>query len=588
MSKDLRVRLGATRLLLARLAGKPGFAEASRIQASAFASMAKSATLQAEERSSLVEMSSEAGFADADFSVVVESLSPEKEPAAKKQRRSMQDYETIVEYFTDHEWAAMKDASSTADEVRHIVFQRAASLGARCPEESTKQLFACVIVILTNDLAKPISQHCKSTEYETVKTAWKRFIRHLDAPMVYLEKLPASPAAFKSDHPEMFQQAYQGDSVPVPCQINLTVVRAMQTSFGCRGRAAIAPTPSSVPMLHLREPERNMDQLTMFARQMMDHAERQERMFSVLLQGGHAPAMPQRFPRCAGELQDMMVQRQGSRLLQLGHEQPLSRSSSSRIPLQDQPVPPITDDGEPMQDAPIATVADAPSASSAGVPIARLEDAPSASSADVPSPRGAGSAQNAAHLLDLLEERDVKKKIEAKIAKAKAAAAAADAAPGPKPDPEPAPKPAAKAAKAKKKTKCKGQAKTIPAPKPAATAAKAEEQTKCKGQAKTIPAPKPAAKGTGKAKAEAKTAQGKAPAADPAANEELPELPPGVTFHSELSRTQFLVRIGCKKDGQKQTCKTFKWGNCHRLQFSTQVEARKAAIEFLKGLPRGA
>jgi len=583
MSKDLRARLGATKLLLARLAGsKPCFAEASRIQASAFASMAQSATLQAEERSSLLEMAQEAGFADDDFSRVVESLSS-PEPRAKKQRRSMQCYETIVEYFTEQEWAVMKDAASKADEVRHIVLQRATSLGARCPEESTKQLLACLIVTLTNDLTKPISKHCKATEYEIVKTAWKRFIRNLDAPVSYLEKLPASPSAFKSDFPVMFEHAY-GESVPVPCQINLTVVRAMQCSFGCRGRADKAPEPSSVPVLQLRGQGGNMDQLNMFARQMLDHADRQERMFSLLLQGGHAPA--QRFPRCAGELQGMMVQRQGgSRLLQLGHVQPLIGSSSSSSALQDQPVPPITEEAEHMQDA---IVAHAPSASST-VLSARLEGVPSASSAEVPIPSGARSAQNAAQLLDLLEERDVKKKIEAKIAKA-AAAAAAKAAPGP---PKSDPEPAAKAANAKNKKKCMGQSKTNPPPKPAAKAAKAEEQTNCKEKAKTSPKA-PAPKLAAKPKAKANTSLAKAPAPKLAAKpkakakteapaaDQLPELPPGVTFQTELSRSQFLVRI--KLDG-KQTCKTFKWGDCSRLQFSKQAEARKAAIEFLKALP---
>jgi hypothetical protein len=485
----------------------------------------------------------------------------------------MQCYEAIVEYFTEQEWAVMKDAQSTADEVRHIVLQRATSLGARCPEESTKQLLACLIVTLTNDLSKPISKQCKATEYETVKTAWKRFIRNLDAPTSYLEKLPASPSAFKADFPVMFEHAY-GECVPVPCQINLTVVRAMQCSFGCRGRADKAPEPSSVPVLQLREQGGNMDQLNMFARQMLDHADRQERMFALLLQGGHAPA--QRFPRCAGELQSMMVQRQGGRLLQLGHG-----SSSSSSALQDQPVPPITEEAENMQDA---IVAHAPSASSA-VLSARLEDAP-ASNAEVPSPSGARSAQHAAQLLDLLEERDVKKKIEAKIAKA-AAKAEQQANTSPK---APAPKLAAVP-----KAEAKTPLAKAPPPKPAAKP-KAEAKTSLakapppKLAAKPKTSPKaPAPKLAAKLKAKAQTSLAKAPAPKLAAKpkakakteapDQLPELPPGVTFQTELSRSQFLVRI--KVDG-KLTCKTFKWGDCSRLQFSEQGEARKAAIAFLK------
>jgi hypothetical protein len=272
----------------------------------------------------------------------------------------------------------------------------------------------------------------------------------------------------------------------------------------------------------------------------------------------------------------MMVQRQGGRLLQLGHG-----SSSSSSALQDQPVPPITEEAENMQDA---IVAHAPSASSA-VLSARLEDAP-ASNAEVPSPSGARSAQHAAQLLDLLEERDVKKKIEAKIAKA-AAKAEQQANTSPK---APAPKLAAVP-----KAEAKTPLAKAPPPKPAAKP-KAEAKTSLakapppKLAAKPKTSPKaPAPKLAAKLKAKAQTSLAKAPAPKLAAKpkakakteapDQLPELPPGVTFQTELSRSQFLVRI--KVDG-KLTCKTFKWGDCSRLQFSEQGEARKAAIAFLK------
>jgi hypothetical protein len=331
MNKDLRARLGATRHLLAQMAGKPEFANVSRIQATAFASMAKSATLRDDERSNLLEMAQDAGFADAEFSVVIDSLSP-KDPLPKKQRRQMQDYEAVVEYFDEQEWARTKAAGSTADEVMHTCFMTLAKLGARCPDENTKQLIACLIIVQTEDISKPISKHLKITTLDTVKSAWNRFIRKQTAPLAFVEKLSASPALFESDQPEIFRQAYPShiECLPVPCQIELTLVHALKNSFGTREKSkSSANSASCVPMLNLQQQSPNGDNMAMFARQMLDHAERQERMFTLLLQEKRPDQGIHGRPRCHSELQDIMVQRPGSRVLQLEGEHPMI----TRIPM---------------------------------------------------------------------------------------------------------------------------------------------------------------------------------------------------------------------------------------------------------------
>ena len=403
-SKDLRARLGATTLVLKKLAGKPGFANASSIQAKAFASTAKSVVgLSEADRSDLLQMAAETGFAPEDFELCSSSLmsaSPQ-EPATKKPRRSMQNFEAFVNYFTEEEWTIMKNA--TADEVRHIIFQKIAVLGGRCPEETTKQLVACLIIALTSDMGKPISHASKITEYETVKSAWLKFVRKFGAPKAHLEQLPASPAGFKSQQPEMFRQAFPGECSPVPCQVNVTLVRALQCSFGTRSRVS----SSSVPMLNLREPA-PMDSMAMFARHMMEHAERQNQMLSMLLQGpGHGHVV-QRGPRCGGELQNAMLQRGGSsRLLELPDEavqrrrpqENVQRSRPQAMALMDQP-------------------SEAEEAN--GGEVEELEEATEEEAKEVAS----SSVSGAADLLGLLEERDAAKKLEAKIAKARAAAEA--------------------------------------------------------------------------------------------------------------------------------------------------------------------
>ena len=98
MGKILRARLGASALFLASLTGKPGFAQASKIQATAFASNATSDAalneLTDSDRAALLQMASEAGFAEPDFEIISSALlPPPRQQPARRQRRPMQDFD---------------------------------------------------------------------------------------------------------------------------------------------------------------------------------------------------------------------------------------------------------------------------------------------------------------------------------------------------------------------------------------------------------------------------------------------------------------------------------------------------------------
>ena len=168
-AKDLRARLGATRLVLAKLAGRPSFAQASRTQAKALTSALKSVGLTDNEKSELLGFAADVGFADEDFEAISVVLIESSEPAEKKSRKQMQNFESILEYFTAAEWEAMK--SMTAIEVRQCLFNRMARLGGRTPTEDTKQLLACAVLVLTSDLTRPIHMDSKTAEYDSIRKA---------------------------------------------------------------------------------------------------------------------------------------------------------------------------------------------------------------------------------------------------------------------------------------------------------------------------------------------------------------------------------------------------------------------------------
>ena len=150
----------------------------------------------------------------------------------------------------------------------------------------------------------------KTAEYDSIRKAWKKFIRLWGVPSVHLLRLHGRPSDYQSEHPAMFSDAFDGDASPVPAQVNMTMVSALQHSFGTRGIGRSASSSSNVPMLQLGAPDQVQDAVAMIARQLMDH---QTRMFGMLMQGG----APEAAPPQQGQLQNMFVQRSGSRLFDL-------------------------------------------------------------------------------------------------------------------------------------------------------------------------------------------------------------------------------------------------------------------------------
>ena len=291
MSRDLRARLGASRVLLARVYGD-ALANASRLQAQAFVSVAKIASLSAQERSDLSSFAPDAGFADADLAAIVESLAPRIVVKAKKNRRAMQRYEAFVEYFTEQEWTAMQDSDASFMDIRQIIFQRVFALGGRCPSEGTKRLMACLILMLTHDMKIPIEHREKTSTLDSVRCAWSVFARRSSPPPEHIEKLPSSPFVYQRQHARLHGLAYVHGATPIPCRLNPMSLEALSQSFGCRGNKESPPmlrlasressSASLAPMLRLGDD--SLDGLaSCFAEELRRQGERQDRMMEMLL-----------------------------------------------------------------------------------------------------------------------------------------------------------------------------------------------------------------------------------------------------------------------------------------------------------------
>ena len=115
--RELRARLGCSRLLLARLAGADGFQSASRIQSAAFVELARRAKskLQASQRAVLSDLALRTGFADEHLASVLDVLSPGEEAKA---RGAMQNYEAIPAFLSNEDWDNVDDEDANATQAK--------------------------------------------------------------------------------------------------------------------------------------------------------------------------------------------------------------------------------------------------------------------------------------------------------------------------------------------------------------------------------------------------------------------------------------------------------------------------------------
>ena len=574
----LRARLGCSKLLLARLAGKAGFHSASQIQSAAFVDLAKGAQLSNPERAELSDMALTCGFAEEQLASVLEVLSPAQ--GKKTQRNGMQDYTTILAFFTEADWDDISDDAANFHSIKDVIFQRVKQLGARCPCEKTKQIFTCIILLKTTDSKRAIRTELKHSTMNSVRSLWASFIRGASSPTEYIPKLESTIQLFKEKHPAMYRLAYGDGPGPVPARICAVSVEALAETFKCRPGALLdSPSSSAVasqaPTLHL--PGGGLEHMAQaIFTQMEKNAERQERMMQIMMEGSLGPRTKR---SRTGELEDLLVHRAGSRELHL--EAPSPPSSPPPAAIEDvQRKGSVESVGE-----------EAPADQSS-----KGEEAPADQSS-----KEAPANQNALNLLSLLEERDVKKKLQAKIAKAEAKANA-KAAPSdgkgkagdddaPQPQDEKPPKSdkgeadsAALSSGGKGRGNGRGRGgRGRGAARGAADAIDEQPVT----QQVVLPAAK-MAKSTKQMASKSSPSQSTKMAADkasplPAAKSKqmaADEASPGeevVTYSVERSRNQVMVRVG-KKGNRK--CYGFKYGEDHKHATEDDaVSAAKAWIE---------
>lgn len=233
MSRVIRARIGAARLVLFGLQGSDSLEPASLTQQRALLAEVGRHRLTTEEQVELSELALAVPWHEPHRKAVAEAFVPTLD--VKARRMPMQDFTALHEYFTAAEWAVFgKRCSMTL--VLELVRSRATALGCRAPSEPTLKWVTSIVLVLSTDQEQLLSMPgaLKHDVMKTVRKDFKQSTRRLDRPVDVIEALPRTPAGLLQSSPASFRAAFPNDG-PIPCPIDVARIMSVDASFRCRG-----------------------------------------------------------------------------------------------------------------------------------------------------------------------------------------------------------------------------------------------------------------------------------------------------------------------------------------------------------------
>ncbi|CAK0855518.1 unnamed protein product, partial [Prorocentrum cordatum] len=226
LNKDLRARLGATKLLLQQAPASLQ-AAASEVHANALRSSASSATAarSSTEASHLLALAAQMGFAASDLAAAVESLNAAAKKGRKKKRKLTQDFRAVFGYFTEAERGAMSNQGGRPLEVREVCFNRVAALGARAPSEAAQRMLSARLILRTEDMRARFSQAKKIQTFDALKSAWKARARTAQNSVEIIGASPPPPSQHEGKRPAIFARAYADGALPVSSNTDTAMIK---------------------------------------------------------------------------------------------------------------------------------------------------------------------------------------------------------------------------------------------------------------------------------------------------------------------------------------------------------------------------
>ena len=222
-------------------------AAVSQLQCDAFLeTFATTRGLTAQDRADVLESAMAIPWIAGDAERITTSLTSVARPSVTR-RRMNQSYDSLVMYGTEAWWATVT-AVGKEDQLQ-MLLTLGLTLGLRNPTEHCLKFLTSFWVVLSKHGDAAMSPSSKNMWLNYVRQSLHKLRKHRDDPVHYFERLP-EPSNLHRTHPDIFRLVC-GDAIPTQPPVDMSVVRALDDSFGCRGgvRAADRGAGSASPEL---------------------------------------------------------------------------------------------------------------------------------------------------------------------------------------------------------------------------------------------------------------------------------------------------------------------------------------------------
>ncbi len=295
VASAIQSRISAVQRLLSSLKGTKSFATASKAQSQALQNELLKASLTLEETADIADairtLPWDEEDGEAPLAALLSAGSSLGASGVQKvaQRRALQDYSSLMNYFTEEQWMLLLSNTASSSEKMSLIIQHASVLGLRCPTEGTMQKLTTLYLLCAEGVG-PTKAMLASQKLAMLKHM-KKEVKALakSNPLVYLQLLPQSPQLLLEEHCELYQTVFRSQP-PVACKFCLQEFVEVSASVAMRS-SKLSPSTLNLE-------GSNFSQVAGCVMQQLQAMQQVQLATIAALQGGSSP----RFPQCLAAL----------------------------------------------------------------------------------------------------------------------------------------------------------------------------------------------------------------------------------------------------------------------------------------------
>ena len=171
MSRAFRARLSASKAVLEAACSDVERVQISKIQVLALIDQLNREQLSAETAADLTDAIQHIGFASVYKKMLIDKIEKSLRVRPQHGRRELQNYQSVLGFFTQLHWSKMMDAQANAITVRDIIIRHVVALGCVNPSEHTSRLLNSLWILLTEGVDNALYGASTFGKYKSERTS---------------------------------------------------------------------------------------------------------------------------------------------------------------------------------------------------------------------------------------------------------------------------------------------------------------------------------------------------------------------------------------------------------------------------------